>query len=153
MITGFRKNRQTDEVTLISVRQFDSVSHPILARKLDLLGFPVDLFRWILSYLNGRTQKVILKNSFSSLIRVMSGVPQGSHLGPLLFTLFINDLPLALTKSRVLMYADDVELCLQYNDPAKSLALQSDLNAFQKWCMDNELNFNDSKCKLFFFFF
>jgi len=50
------------------------------------------------------------------------------------------------------MYADDVKLCLQYNDPAQSLALQSDLNALQTWCMDNELNLNGSKCKLMTFF-
>jgi len=46
------------------------------------------------------------------------------------------------------MYADDVKLCLQYNDPAQILALQSDLNAFQTWCTDNELNLNGSTCKL-----
>jgi len=148
VIGGFRKNRQTDVVYTDFSKAFDSVSHPILVRKLDLLGFSGDFLRWILSYLNDRTQRVIFKNSLPSLIRVTSGVPQGSHLGPLLFTLFINDLPLVLTKSRVLMYADDVKLCLQYNDPAQSLALQSDLNAFQTWCMDNELNLNGSKCKL-----
>jgi len=93
-------------LTLISVRRLIQ-NHPILVRKLELLGFSGDLLRWILSYLNGRTQRGIFKNSFSSLIQVNSGVPQGSHLGPLLLTLSLNDLPLVLTKSRVLMYADD----------------------------------------------
>jgi len=137
VISGFRKNRQTDVAYIDFSKAFDSGNHPVLVRKLDLLGFPGDLLRWILSYFNGRTQSVIFKNSFSSLIPVTSGVPQGSHLGPLLFTLFINGIPLVLTKSRVLMYADDVKLCLQYNNPAQSFALHSDLNAFKTWCMDN----------------
>jgi len=139
VISGFRKNSQTDVVYTDFSKALDSVNHPILVPKFDLLGFPGDLLRWILSYLNDRIQRAIFKNSFSSLIRATSSVPQGSHLGPLLFTLFFNDLPLVLTKSRVLMNADDVRLCLQYNDPAQSLALQSDLNAFQTWYMDNKL--------------
>jgi len=69
----------------------------------------------------------MFKNSFSSL----------SHLSPLLFSIFINDLPLVLTKSRVLMYAADVKLFLQYNDRTQSLALPSDINAFETWSMDN----------------
>jgi len=116
VISGLRKNRQADVAYSDFSKAFDSVRHPILVQKLDLLGFPGDLLRWIFCYLNDWTQRVIFENSFSSLIRATSGVPQGSHLGPLLFTLLINDLPLVLTKSRVLMYADDVKLCMQYND-------------------------------------
>jgi len=66
--------------------------------EMESVRFPGDLVRWILSYLNDRTQRVIFKYSFSSLIRFTSGVPQRNHLGLLLFTLFINNLPLVLTK-------------------------------------------------------
>jgi len=60
--------------------------------------------------MNGRSQRVIFKNADSKMINVISGVPQGSHLGPLLFTLFLNDLLSVVSHSRVLMYADDVKL-------------------------------------------
>jgi len=74
--------------------------------------------KWISNYLNDRTQRLSSKNSFSSLIRVTSGVPLESHLGPLLYALFINDLRQALTMSRVLMHADNVKLYQQYNELA-----------------------------------
>jgi len=94
------------------------------------------------------------EKSFSFLIRVTSCVPQRSHHGLLLLKIFMNDRPLVLTKSPVLMYADDVKLCQQYYEPAQSLALQSDLNTFQSWCNDNKLKLlvNVSKCKVITFF-
>jgi len=73
---------------------------------------------WTSSYLNGRSQTALFKNAVSKMINVTSGVPLGSHLGPLLFTLFINDLPYIVSHSRVKMYADNVKLCLSYNNIA-----------------------------------
>jgi len=64
---------------------------------------------------------------------VISGVPQGSHLGPLLFSLFINDLSSIVTHSRVLMYADDVKLCFSYNNIESGFCLQSDTKRFPEW--------------------
>lgn len=151
VIQGFKNNLQTDVIYTDFSKAFDSVNHYLLIKKLDLIGFPVDLLNWISSYLNGRTQQVLFKNSLSSILRVTSGVPQGSHLGPLLFTLFINDLPLIIKHSRVLMYADDVKLCLQYKDTSCHLDLQSDLDRFQIWCRDNILDLNSSKCKVMTF--
>jgi len=101
---------QTDVIYTDFSKAFDSVNHSLLLFKLNQLKFPCNLLTWISSYSNGRTQRVIFKNAASKLIYVTSGVPQGSHLGPLLFTLFINDLPSIITHSRVLMYADDVKL-------------------------------------------
>jgi len=105
---------QTDVIYTDFSNPFDFVNHSLLLFKLNQLGFPCNLLTWISSYLNGRIQRVIFKNAASKLIYVTSGVPQGSHLGPLLFTLFINDPPSIIAHSRVLMYADDVKLCLSY---------------------------------------
>jgi len=91
-------------------KTFDSVNHSLLLLKLYQIGLPNNLLIWIWIYFNGLSQKVIFKNAVSKMIYVTSGVPQGSHLGPLLFTLFINDLPSIVAYSRVLMYDDDLKL-------------------------------------------
>jgi len=70
------------------------------------------------------------------------------HLGPLLFTLFINDLPSIIAHSRVLMYANDVKLCSSYNDIASGFNLQSDIDCFQGWCEYNLLSLNYLKCNV-----
>jgi len=79
---------------------------------------------------------------------VTSGVPQGSHLGHLLVTLFNNDLSSITTHSRVLMYADDVKLCLSHNDIVSGFNLQPDIDCFQGWCEYNLLNLNCLKCNV-----
>jgi len=85
------------------------------------------------------------------MINLTSGVPQGSHLGPLLFTLFINDLPSIVTHSLVLMFADDVKLCLSYKNNEAGFCLLSDINKFQEWCQYNLLNSNYLKCNVMAF--
>jgi len=81
-----------------------------------------------------------------------STADQGSHLGRLLFTLFINDLPSIVNHSRVLMYADDVRLCFSYNNIESGFCLQSDINRFQEWCQYNLLNFYYLKCYVMTFY-
>jgi len=130
---------QTDPKYTDFSKAFDSVNHSLLLFKL--IRFPWNLLTWISSYFN-----------VSKLTYVTSGVPQGSHLGPLLFTLFINDFSSIITHSCVLMYADDVRLCLSYKYIASGFNLQSDIDCFQGWCEYNLLNLNCLKCNVMTFY-
>ena len=91
-------------------KAFDTVDHGILMRKLELNGICGPLLSWIHSYLKGRVQVVRVGDQLSSPINVCSGIPQGSHLGPLLFILFVNDLNDVFRCSKFLMYADDLKI-------------------------------------------
>jgi len=151
VLDRLNKKLQTDVIYTDFSKAIDSVNHSLLLFKLGQLGFPNNLLTWISSYLDGRSQRVLFKNAVSKMISVTSGVPQGSHLGPLLFTLFINDLPSIVNHSRVLMCADDVKLCFSYNNILSGFCLQSDINRFQEWCQYNLLNLNYLKCNVMTF--
>ena len=126
-------------------KAFDSVNHEILIRKLNhygVRGKALDLFR---SYLSGRSQFLKLDNVKSFLINIEFGVPQGSILGPLLFLIFINDLPQA-TKLYIKLFADDTVLCAQNED---LLALEDEVNneldKVFSWMASNQLTLNIKK--------
>jgi len=93
-------------------KAFDMVSHSKLLCKLQLDGITGKIWRWFKVYLTSRYQYVCISNSASDLVPVISGVPQGSILGPLLFAIFINDLPSCLHLSKPFIYADDTK-CLR----------------------------------------
>ena len=128
-------------------KAFDSVDHNILLRKLEhygIRGGPLEMFK---SYLTERSQFVKLGSTTSTLIDIMFGVPQGSILGPLLFLIFINDLPNA-TNLYIKLFADDTFLCAQDNDLS---TLESNINAeLDKvfvWLASNKLTLNIKKSK------
>lgn len=100
--------------------------------------------KWIKSFLTGRKQRVRVGHVYSRKTEVLSGIPQGSILGPVLFTIFINDLP-SYVQSTCKVFADDTKI---YNTTSEHNIIQNDLNNLQKWSDDWNLYFNVSKCKV-----
>lgn len=127
-------------------KAFDCVDHDIMLAKLPYYGIRKESLQWFRDYLQGRTQRVCLGDSISDLGEISIGVPQGSVLGPLLFSVYINDLPNVIKSSNVLLYADDTAIyssnpfldCLQSD-------LQKALNAISEWMLSNKITVNLSK--------
>lgn len=118
------------------------VSHILLSQKLSVLNIPAKLTIWMEAYLLHRRQRVVLDGVTSSYANVLSGIPQGSVMGPLLFLVFINDLAEPVS-SRVNRYADNYVGCeTDYN------SLQDDLNSALSWCSRWNMTLAISKCKL-----
>ena len=103
---------------------------------------------WFVSYLSDRRQRVIINGKTSDWKPVTSGVPEGSLLAPLLFSMFINDLP-SYMESGCLLYADDVKIFRKITSPADGLLLQRDLSLLSAWSVRWGLTLNPAKCKSF----
>ena len=130
-------------------KAFDSIPHQILITKLKSLQLNPALIRWIFNYLFGRYQSVVVEGAISRATRVISGVPQGSVLGPLLFLLYIDSLShLQLSPgSKMVFYADDVLLYRSIYLINDYYSLQDDINKIFNWSTTNFLTLNPSKCK------
>ncbi|CAB4010566.1 Hypothetical predicted protein [Paramuricea clavata] len=143
------KNLQSDIIYLDFAKAFDSVDHQILLRKLKSYGVTGRLLDWFRDYLSGRTQRVFVEGVPSSWVPVISGVPQGSILGPILFAVFINDLPEVISNgSSEAMYADDTKLFRNINSTTDGDCLQESLSNLDTWSHDNNIKFNALKCKV-----
>jgi ribosomal protein S20 len=136
-----------DMIYLDFAKAFDTVPHQRLIQKLKGYGVGVEVLDWIGHFLVGRKQRVGVAGSYSEWSSVLSGVPQGSVLGPLLFVCYINDMPDTVT-SFIYMYADDTKMFRQINDQSDTVALQNDLDKLVKWADEWQLHFNVNKCKV-----
>jgi len=126
---------ETDIIYLDFAKAFDSVCPAKLVSKLSTLGIKDPLLSWFHSYLPGRSQRVVVNGMFSRWTNVGSGVPQGSQLGPILFLLFVNDMPNVVTSVTLSMFADDSKCYKVSNHHSDYLQLQQDLDAFSNWSL------------------
>ena len=141
-------HRQTDVIVMDFAKAFDKVPHKRYLYELDFYGFRGSTHKWINSWLSERSPKVVLDGRASDPVPVLSGVPQGSVLGPVLFLILINDLPDNI-RSSVRLFADDCVLYRNINSPLDCQILQDDLNSLAKWEMDWQMKFkkfNVCKC-------
>lgn len=142
---------QVDTVTTDFRKAFDTVSHNILINELESLGVGNPLLSWLKSYLTGRKQFVTILGSSSNTFETTSGVPQGGHLSPLLFSLFVNSISTRLNQVKFLLYADDLKIFHKIRSPTDSVLLQSQLDIFTDWVSHLGLSLNLSKCNVISF--
>lgn len=170
---GFRKNHSTelaltdilDDITnafenrqiaigifLDLTKAFDLISHSILLDKMYYYGFRGPCLEIIKNYLTNRNQYVDIKGQRSKLLPISIGVPQGSVLGPLLFLIFINDLPYCSQLLKFILFADDTNLFLTgRNLPALMRIANTEIKIVSQWLKNNHLLLNLSKTQYIIF--
>ena len=165
--SGFRPNHSTEDVLLKTVedwrlsvdrgnavaavfidfsKAFDSISHPLLVKKLQSIGVADIALTWFHDFLTNRQQRVVIDGHASSWLTIQKGVPQGSLLGPLLFSIYTNDMPLTVKNCSINMYADDTALYTANTNAFKAAdSVSKDLTAIHKWCLENSITINFKK--------
>ena len=149
--TSFTMGLQTDAIYTDFTSAFTSVNHKLLLHKLrysfKLIG---PAFRWVESYLSQRSQRVILEGKHSDSVPVLSGVPEGSILGPILFACYVADVP-ANVYSGCLAYADDIKIFHRVKTPSDANLLQADIDYLVEWSKIWRLKLNPAKCRVITF--
>ena len=130
-------------------KAFDTLDHKVLLDKLDHYGIRGNWHSWLKSYLSGRMQYVDIHGTKSGTRDIKVGVPQGSILGPLLFLIYINDLPASLQKLTPVLFADDTNLIIKGNNLEQlQQVINSDLSVLDDFFRANKLKLNAAKTKV-----
>ena len=153
ILSGFDSGQLTGAIAIDLQKAFDTIDHKILLNKMKLMGFSETVILWFNSYLSNRVFKISLNNTLSDPAGINCGVPQGSILGPLLFSLYVNDMPQAVN-SELYLYADDSCLLFQHRD-LKTIneKLNKDFANLCDWFVDNKLSlhYGEDKTKSILF--
>ena len=136
---------EIDVIYMDFMKAFDTVPHQRLIEKMKSYGLSPEILNWVNSFLSNRKQMVCVNGEKSSKREVTSGVPQGSVLGPILFVLYINDLPREVT-SEVYLFADDTKIYRAIRNQQDQERLQKDLLRLQEWSNKWLLRFHPDKC-------
>ena len=145
---SFNQNIQTDVIIMDFANAFDKVPHKHLIYKLQYYGITGHTLNWISDFLKGRTQTVVLEGEMSDKVPVTSGVPQGTVLGPILFLIYINDLPNYLQHSTLRLFADDSIIYKEIKCMNDCQKLQEDLESAARWERDWLMLFHPDKCSV-----
>ena len=157
VVKGDTNGKITTAIFLDLLKAFDTLNHNILLKKLEKYGIRGSSLQWYRSYLEKRQMRVKCKTSLnettiSDTSYVTYGAPQGSCLGPLLFTLFTNDLNLHLTYTKCILFADDTTIYMCHNNPNYlKWCIEEDLRVLSDWFKANllVLNIDKSVCLTF----
>ena len=137
-----------DVVYLDFAKAFDKVDHKILMKKVKQFGIKGKLYNWLESFITNRYQQVMVDGKLSRKEQVISGVPQGTVLGPLMFLLYINDLESEMQHSVLRVFADDSKIVKEIRNEEDHNKLQQDLNISVKWAEENNMELNQKKFQL-----
>ena len=136
-----------DAVYMDFMKAFDKVPHKRLIKNMRRYGINQIIINWVENFLKNRQQKVIVNGAESTNQNVTSGIPQGSVLGPILFVIYINDMP-ECVDSETYLFADDTKIFREINVQPDVEMLQKDLDELQKWSDTWLLKFHPNKCKV-----
>ena len=145
--TWMDEGKAFDIIYLDFAKAFDVVCHKRLIVKLQAKGIDGDLLAWITDWLAGRKQRVVVEGETSECADVLSGVVQGSGLGGILFTLFIDDID-ELVRALIKKFADDTKMALTVENEEQAKELQRDLDKLVAWAKAWGMRFNVGKCKV-----
>ena len=147
---SLNKNIRSDVIYFDFSKAFDTVNHDLILNKLKL-QYSIDgrLLKFLVNYLKDRKQLVVIGSHTSSVCNVISGVPQGSILGPSLFVIFLNDITDGLSPgTNINMYADDTKIWREINYETDHSILQKDIDYLMDWAIRNKMRFHSLKCKV-----
>ena len=144
-IDAIGNGHNMDIVMLDYAKAFDKINISKLLYKLKSIGIGGEIGKWLGNFLIKRTQRIANEGHLSSESTVLSGVPQGTILGPILFLIYISDIGESLKISKMSSYADDSKVYSKIQSPEDSKNLQSDLNSIYKWTEENLMQFNSDK--------